>query len=299
MDLRFVQIPKIDNDILLEELCKDLFKADNSLGNVNIHGRPGQKQDGIDVYARHLIDNIWIGAQCKVRSTNIPFTKEMLLSEVNQAIKFNPKISKYYLYTTLNRDTTTQGFLREISDELAVNNQFTFEILFWEDIEEALKRDENQDVYYRYYHSYFRDNTALGHSIGKLINLELYFGNIPDSHYEIMIGKIPDYENKTRHNVDYFRNTYYISNLQDKTIEFFTKSQSSNKAVCFESDIEDAFSNNIDRYRITKWIQSIENLDELIYNDIHNYKFSITQQERHEFEKDEFDFGVNKVQKFP
>lgn len=57
--------------------------------------------------------NVWIGVQCKVRSTNKSFSKKELLFEINQAKKFNPKISKYYLYTTLSRDIKMQKYKRE------------------------------------------------------------------------------------------------------------------------------------------------------------------------------------------
>ncbi|WP_299249063.1 hypothetical protein [uncultured Aquimarina sp.] len=284
--MRFIEIPKIENDILLEDLSKDILKTDKELSNVNVHGRPGQKQAGVDVYAREIETGNWIGIQCKVRSTNKSFTKSELLKEVKEALNFNPKIEKYYLYTTLNRDTKTQAFERDINDSFLTSNDFTFEVKFWEDIQDMLKEERCENVYYRYYHKFFKDNLSLGHSIGKLINLELQFDNIPDSKYELMIGKIPRTNQKAT-NVDYFRGTYFISNFLDKTIEFFTKSHNSNKAVCFPSDIYDAFDNMIDRYRICKWIQSIENLDDFIYDDTHNYTFSITTEERNEYERDD------------
>lgn len=59
--MKFIQISKIENDILLEDLSKDILKADNGLSNVNIHGRREQKQDRIDVYAREIETKKWIG----------------------------------------------------------------------------------------------------------------------------------------------------------------------------------------------------------------------------------------------
>jgi hypothetical protein len=285
-DLRFIDIPKIENDVLFEELAKDMLRVDSNIGNINLHGRPGQKQDGIDVYGRKSDNLNWIGIQCKVRATNRTFSKNELLTEVNQAKNFNPRITNYFLYTTLNRDNTTQGFEREIQDELAENDEFTFEIKYWEDIEEILRKEEYETVYYRFYYKFFRDNLTLGHSIGKLINLELGFDDELDSHYELIVGKIPRFNDDDGKNVDYYRGTYYIVNLHDKKLEFFLKAHNSNKAVCSPSDIELAFENRIDSYRVTQWIRNFENFDELIYSDQYNYEFFITNQERIEYFKE-------------
>jgi hypothetical protein len=285
MDLRFVDIPKIDNDTLLEDLSKDILKTDTNLSNVNVHGRPGQKQDGIDVFARENDSGKWIGIQCKVRSTNKSFSKQELLNEINQALSFNPTISKYYLYTTLNRDSKTQLNEREIVNNELKGNPVTFEIKFWEDIKDILRSKECESVYYRYYHKFFRDNKSLGHSIGKLINLGLQFDNKPDTKYEIILGKIPPHRDKSK-NVDYFRDTYFIANLLDKTLEFFTKyiKQDGTEAIsCYPSDIYDVFENEIDRYRIAKWLRSLKNIDDIIYSDITNYNYSITTKERWEY----------------
>lgn len=123
----------------------------------------------------------------------------------------------------MSRDVTTQKVEREINDNFLTTNDFTFEIKFWEDIQDMLKQERCETIYYRYYYKFFKDNLSLGHAIGKLINLELQFDNISDTHYELMIGKIPR-KNQGAFDVDYFRGTYFISNLLDKTIEFFTKS---------------------------------------------------------------------------
>lgn len=287
MSLRFVEIPKVDNDIILEDLSKDILKCDPNLNNVNVHGRPGQKQDGIDVFCRRLDNNNWIGVQCKVRSTNRSFTKAELLAEVNNALNFNPSISEYYLYTTLSRDAITQGFVRDINTNHIPGNSFHFEVKFWDDITEILKEEKCENVYHRYYFKYFRDNQTLGHAIGKLVNLNLGIDNKPDTRYELMIGKIPNNNNNDNgKNVDYFRNTYFIADLNNHTIEHFLKSTVSDRVDCFPSDIEAAFPNIIDCYRIAKWLESIENIDDFIYNDLHNYIFSITSQEEQAFFED-------------
>jgi hypothetical protein len=186
----------------------------------------------------------------------------------------------------LSRDYDTQRNVREIADELAQNNEFTFDVLFWEDIEGLLKQRKFETVYYQFYNKFFVDNLTLGHSIGKLLNLHLGFDNNLDSQYDLKIGKIPKF-NGEKSRADYYRGTYYIVNLNEYSIEFFHKEHNSAKARCFPSDIERAFSNQIDCYRVSKWIKSFENFDDLIYNDKHNYEFYITEEERREYFKDD------------
>lgn len=284
MDLRFIEIPKIENDILLEEMCRDILKQSQNFSIVNMHGRPGQKQDGIDVFAMKNDSNNWIGAQCKVRSTNSSFSKQDLLDEVNAAKNFNPKISEYYLYTTLDRDNTTQQFLREINTDLRTSGNFTFEIKFWVDIAETLKTEQYHPVYFKYYKKFFRDNTSIGHCIGKLMNLNLGFVDKLDTHYELILGKVPMTNAKTV-NVDYYRGTYFIINLHHLKMEFFTPNDVGNPPYCFTSDIEAAFENQIDRFRILKWLNSINNLDDFIYNDDYTNEFYLSDEERKEFDK--------------
>lgn len=284
MDLRFIEIPKIDNDILFEELCKDLLTGDETYINVNIHGRSGQKQDGVDVYARKRNDNKWIGIQCKVRSTNSSFSESELLREVKMAKNFNPKISEYYLYTTLERDTKTQELVRKINDELHALEDFIFDIKFWADIAEIIKDEQHLSVYFKYYKKFFRDNTSFGHSIGKLMNLELGFDDKIDTHYELILGKIPELkETEKPTNVHYYKNTYYIINLHNKRMEFFTPTSITEPPYCFISDIIYAIDNRIDCYRVVKWINNISNLDKFIYDDNYNCEFYISRKEYEEY----------------
>lgn len=287
MDLRYVEIPKIEDDAVLEELIRDIYACNSNFANVNLHGRPGQKQDGVDVYARHIENLTWAGMQCKVRSTNKSFSKTELKKEVDDALNFNPTLSEYSLYTTLNRDVHTQSFVREIADELSRNDDFKFDVFFWEDIADLLRDENNRSVYLKYYSKFFADSLATGHAIGKLVNLELQFDNIPDSHYELIIGKIPNYKEDKGQNVDYYRGTYFIVNLHELRIEFFTKSQTDSTAVVFPSDIVEAISNKIDCYRIAKFLQGIDDIDKFIYEDVHTYHFSITSKERQEYQSED------------
>ena len=268
-DLRTIEIPKITDSVKFEYLCRDLWKNECINDPVSFHGRPGQAQDGVDVYGKNTMSGEWFGIQCKVREEGNPLTKAEIHKELSQANNFNPSLKRYYICTTLKRSTTLQAIERDIIEELNSNGGFSFHLFFWNDIEEMLKIECNINVYHKYYRKYFADNTTLGHSIGKLINLELGIGNSSDTHYELIIGKIPDYKDKKYSSVDYYRGVYYIVNLHERRMETF-------RQRCFVSDLNAAFTNKFDCFRIVTWLNCIDNLDDFIYDDTYDVRYNLS-----------------------
>lgn len=274
-DLRTKKIKKITDSVEFEHLCRDLWKNEVINDPVSFHGRPGQAQEGVDVYGRNTESGEWFGIQCKVREESNPLRKKQIYDEINKAKYFNPSLKRYYFCTTLKRDAALQAIEREIIEELKDRETFTFQILFWNDIEDILKEEKNINIYYKYYHKYFIDSTTLGYSIGKLINLELGIGGSIDTHYELVIGKIPDYKDKKHSNVDYYRGVYYIVNFHERKMETF-------RPRCFATDLEAAFYNKFDCFRIANWLNSIKNLDDFIYNDTYDIEFYSSDEEYEE-----------------
>ena len=264
-DLRTIEIPKIVDANKFEYLCKDIWSNSKKFELVALNGSAGQTQDGVDIFGRIIDSNQWFGIQCKVRRERL--TKKEIEAEISKASKFNPKLTKYIICTTLNRDVEIQKITRELNQELSKKNKFVLDILFWDDIEDFLKEEENYTIYHKYYKEFFENNETLGHAIGKLINLELGIGNDADAHYEILIGKIPKDKDNTSYNVNYYKGSYFIINFHERKIETFS-------VLCYPTDLEMCFSNRLDRFRITKWINSIKNLDDFIYqteDTIHSY----------------------------
>lgn len=137
-ELQFIEIPKIEDENIFENLCKDIYGFDSNYENVQRNGVRGQRQDGVDVFARRTSDNSWIGIQCKVRKKGKLSEKE-IEAEILKALNFNPRLTKFYIYTTANRDTKIQEHVRIISDEYKVKNNFDISIIFWDDIAQLLK----------------------------------------------------------------------------------------------------------------------------------------------------------------
>lgn len=149
-----IEIPRIENEEVFENLCLDLIKANVQYENVNRNGRRGQKQDGVDIFARNKLSLEWIGIQCKVK-TNGSIKEEEIKKEVEKAYGFNPNLSHYIFYTTAKRDSKIQAYVRSISDQNKNKNLFNIDILFWEDIEDLLREDKYNSVHYKYYRSFY------------------------------------------------------------------------------------------------------------------------------------------------
>src|SRR6185312_2721905 len=110
--------------------------------------------------------------------------------------------------------------------------------------------------------------------VGKLLNLSLGVDGKNDTHYEIIIGKIPEIETEPV-NADYYRGTYFIINLNEKTMEVFNQD-------VFGSDIDGVFNSMFDRERVVKWLNSIKNLDDFIGTNLsatETVAFSVTSEE--------------------
>lgn len=275
-DLRSVEIPRVTDPVKFEELCRDLWRNDETNEPVSLNGCSGQNQSGVDVYGRNKLTGDWFGIQCKVRSETNLLTIDEIQTAIDQARKFNPSLKKYYICTTLKRNAKIQKIERTILERSTTASiPFAFQVLYWNDIEELLKQEANINVYLKHYRQFFVKSETLGYLVGKLVNLELGIGDSLDTHYELIVGKIPKVKDAKPTLVDHYRGTYFIANLHGMTMETF-------RPRCFETDIERAFGRTFDCFRITKWLNSIKNLDDFIYDKDYDVEFSLSKAEYQE-----------------
>lgn len=241
------------------------------------NGRRGQRQDGIDIFGRSE-SNDWVGVQCKVKSKGGWLTEKECEIEILKALQFNPKLTEYYILTTAPRDAVLQEYIRTKDDDQINNNKFRVFIMFWEDIVQELVCKEYQYLYYKYYKEHCIRGEYFGNGISKLINIEIGVGSIKDSRYELLLGKLPLREkNEDFYNLNYWKNQYIIVNLNARKAETF-------QIPCHESDFEEAFDSERDRYIISEWINSIQaRIDDVIYGTEEYESFTITQDEYIEF----------------
>lgn len=111
-----------------------------------LYGRPGQKQDGVDIYA-HTGTYSGIAIQCKNTCQTLPF--HVIQSEAEKAEKFPQKITHLYIATTQPNDTSLQNLTWNLSKEYQDKGKFSISIFFWDEIIGALAR--KLDVLFSFY----------------------------------------------------------------------------------------------------------------------------------------------------
>ncbi|MUK89304.1 hypothetical protein GMD78_13075 [Ornithinibacillus sp. L9] len=271
-----IEIPRIENEEMFEKLCLDLVKQTGQYENVNRNGRRGQRQDGVDIFARIKQSSEWIGIQCKVKK-NGSIKEEEIKNEIKKAYGFNPNLSHYIFYTTAERDSKIQAYVRSLSDENINKNLFNVDILFWEDIEDLLREDKYNSVHYKYYRDFYTQIEDDGFAFGKLISLNIGHRQL-DSVYPLLIGKTYRKDTKKNKNINYWKGVYFIVNFNERTSETFP-------IPCFPTDLEEVFQFRRDRYIISKFINTIPNIDKFIKSEESNYELLLTDKEYEEFLK--------------
>jgi hypothetical protein len=91
------------------------------------NGRPGQKQDGVDIWGNDD-DDRHIGVQCKNTVDGISLTT--IKEEIANAENFKPMLNRLYVATTAKRDVVLQRAVREVSSQRAKRDQFKVDVLF-------------------------------------------------------------------------------------------------------------------------------------------------------------------------
>lgn len=139
------KFPKIKNNETFEYLARDVMEKRLKI-TLNLYGRKGQPQNGIDLYTN---DKNGIVVQCKdyLKKQTIPKIEQVVKSELEKAKSLNIAFKQFWFVTALDRDVSIQGAIEEI--QCPKNIYF----LFWEDIEEILSY--NHDIAKKYYPQYY------------------------------------------------------------------------------------------------------------------------------------------------
>ena len=126
-----------------EDLAHGLLGEVYSSPDAQQFGRPGQAQDGIDVFGRSKRYGM-IGVQCK-RLSDLdengspfpggPVTRKLLRQEAAKSLDFKAKLSIWILATTARRDTAVQNWVNELNEEWEADNRNCRAIVWsWDDI---------------------------------------------------------------------------------------------------------------------------------------------------------------------
>lgn len=139
--------PKNWNDF--EDLCFHLWRQIWNDPNAQHNGRPGHKQDGVDIVGKAPFAEKYSGVQCKGKNTNYnsELTTKEIDKECDKAKSFETELGSFIVATTSNRDPKIQKHCREIVD--AGKYKFDVTTWSWDDIEEELQcRPELMELFY-------------------------------------------------------------------------------------------------------------------------------------------------------
>lgn len=166
-------LPLPNSGGMFEEIVRDVFSRENP--SAQLHGRAGQKQSGVDIYFPCSDNQVWIGIQCKLRSTQHPLLPDDLDTIAQEAESFVPPLKKLIIATTTPSDTRLQRKARE----LTVDRATEICILSWKEI--CARLMNHTDLIRKYYPELceqirvetHRDSFGLGVLVGALV--ESYF----------------------------------------------------------------------------------------------------------------------------
>jgi hypothetical protein len=126
-----------------ERLTRDLFARITGDVHMDLHGRTGQPQAGVDVFGTDQRSRARVGVQCRGRGdgterTTRRLTAKELRSEVDKARAFYPALDMFVLLTTGPNDARLQKAAAEINADQEQAGGFQVHVHGWDWIEGKL-----------------------------------------------------------------------------------------------------------------------------------------------------------------
>lgn len=125
-----------------EKITKDGMALKWGSPTLQSEGRPGQKQNGVDIFGPDYLGRP-VAIQCKKYTSFLKLAT--IQKEVANAEKFQAgcKLNCLYIATTAPRDAKLQSEVRALSEERIKQGKFAIGLLYWEDIFTGLILDPN------------------------------------------------------------------------------------------------------------------------------------------------------------
>ena len=111
--------------------------------SVQLHGRRGQRQRGVDLIGlRDGQPEQIVGVQCKLKSEGQVLTEAEVRKEVEKALTFTPPLAEYFIVTTAPDDQKLQRLALELSLSVSDSRERPLKIRIWGwgDLEREIRR---------------------------------------------------------------------------------------------------------------------------------------------------------------
>ncbi|WP_025006837.1 NACHT domain-containing protein [Marinilabilia salmonicolor] len=139
-----IQIPPPANWQDFERFCHSLWMDILDDPNIQMNGRLGQEQSGVDIYG-YSKNNLFYCIQCKGKNTNYggKVTEKELKEEIKKVKSFYPLPDIFILATTAQSDQNIQAVARKIDAIHKKKNLFRVYIFSWDEICQRLESSPN------------------------------------------------------------------------------------------------------------------------------------------------------------
>ena len=137
-----MQIPKPRDEQTFERCNEILWRCILRDETVQLHGRRGQRQYGVDLTGiRDDRPENLVGVQCKLKSKD-QLTEAEIRAEVEKALTFSPPLSAYVIVTTAPDDGQLQRLAHQLSISCSESREKTLKIriLGWGSLERQIQR---------------------------------------------------------------------------------------------------------------------------------------------------------------
>lgn len=121
------------NNDAFEQMCLQLLRLYWSRPRLEIFGKRGERQYGIDILDVGGEISIY-AAQCKLKEEHKSLPPADIQKEVDKAKQFTPPLGKYAILTTAKVSTLAQRKVREINQSHKATGLFEVELFTWERI---------------------------------------------------------------------------------------------------------------------------------------------------------------------
>ena len=137
------QIPKPSDEQTFERCNEILWRCILRDETVQLYGRSGQKQYGVDLTGiREDAPDRIVGVQCRLKRESKQLTDVEVREEVTKALEFRPLLSEYILVTTAPDDASLHSLALELSISASKDREIDLKIrvLDWGSLEREIRR---------------------------------------------------------------------------------------------------------------------------------------------------------------
>ena len=142
-ELAATRIPKPNDEQAFERCNEVLWQCILNDPGVQLLGRRGQRQYGVDIVGcREKAPDRIVGIQCKLIGEGKFLEKDEVRAEVQKALTFTPLLSEYIIVTTAPDDTALHTLALELSESVSTSREkeLRVSILGWGSLEREIRR---------------------------------------------------------------------------------------------------------------------------------------------------------------